>query len=262
MEHQAILKKEYDSTNIVDMLGRVLKESLNYKLEETGMALALGCLAAAVNHLQLLSTGLKDFTLEKYTLSEYLRLDVAALAALNVFPQKNHELLSGSAGSLFGLLNQCKTSIGTRLLKKWLKQPTTQRVEIEKRLSVVQYLVDHDDLRTDLQSAYLKSFPDLEKLYSKFYRVQAKLRHTAHLLDCVKVYNMIGTLEEMCHYLDEGLDQAEDLHLLAPAKETLTDFGKLRGMLEDCIDFSRAKQDGYGINPKFDTGLEELDQQL
>ena len=125
VDHQAILKKEYDSTNIVDTLGRVLKDNLSYKLEETGMALALGCLAAAVNHLQLLSSGLKDFTLEKYTLSEYLRLDVAALAALNVFPQKNHELLSGSAGSLFGLLNQCKTSIGTRLLKKWLKQPTT-----------------------------------------------------------------------------------------------------------------------------------------
>lgn len=71
---------------------------------------------------------------------------------------------------------------------------------------------------------------------------------------------MIGTLEEMCHFLDESLERPEDLHLLAPLKETLTDFRTLRGMLEDCIDFSRAKQDGYAINPKFDEGLRELDQ--
>jgi len=51
---------------------------------------------------------------------------VAALKALNVFPQ-NSEGISGQGGSLFGLLSQCKTSIGTRLLKKWLKQPTTDR---------------------------------------------------------------------------------------------------------------------------------------
>lgn len=42
--------------------------------------------------------------LKKYTLSQYLRLDVAALKALNVFPQ-NYEGVSGSSGSLYGMLN-------------------------------------------------------------------------------------------------------------------------------------------------------------
>ena len=62
----------------------------------------------------------------------------------------------------------------------------------------MEYLVKNEDTRVDLQTLYLKSFPDLEKLYSKFYRVQAKLRNSAQLLDCVKVYNMVGTLEGMC----------------------------------------------------------------
>ena len=60
---------------------------------------------------------------------EVEKLDVAALKALNVFPS-NYDVISGSAGSLYGLLNQCKTTIGSRLLKKWLKQPTTERNEI------------------------------------------------------------------------------------------------------------------------------------
>jgi len=262
IDHQLVNKKEYDAANASDMLRSLLKDDLNHKLEETEMSLALGCLSAAVSHLRLHSSGEKGFTLEKYTLTEYLRLDVAALAALNVFPQKNHELLSGSAGSLYGLLNQCKTSIGTRLLKQWLKQPTTRHHEIENRLSIVEYLHNNESLRSDLQSVYLKSFPDIEKLYSKFYRVHAKLRNSAQLLDCVKVYNMIGTLEGMCQYLEDNLSDDQDLHLVIPLKQTLPEFLKLKGMLEECIDLSKAKQNAYVINPNFDPALKELTTEL
>jgi DNA mismatch repair protein MSH2 len=103
-----------------------LKESFSYKLEESEMEIALAALSAGIEFMHLKSGKQKQFTLKKYTLSQYLRLDVAALKALNVFPQ-NSEGISGQAGSIFGMLNQCKTSIGARLLKKWLKQPTTDR---------------------------------------------------------------------------------------------------------------------------------------
>lgn len=89
------------------------------------MQIALSCLNACVIQLNLLSLGIKDFQIEKYTLDHYLKLDLAAINALNVFPQ-NNEIVAGNAGSLFGLLNNCKTQIGVRLLKKWLKQPSTR----------------------------------------------------------------------------------------------------------------------------------------
>lgn len=108
--------------------------------------------------------------LKKYTLGQYLRLDVAALKALNVFPAGN-DVICGPAGSLFGLLNQTKTTIGGRLLKKWLKQPTTELAEINSRLEIVDFLVQNDHLRSDIQSVHLRTFPDLERLYAKFYRV-------------------------------------------------------------------------------------------
>jgi DNA mismatch repair protein MSH2 len=92
------------------------------------MELALAALSAAIDHMNLKSGKQKQFSLKKYTLSQYLRLDVAALKALNVFPQNAEGGgVAGQAGSIFGMLNQCKTSIGARLLKKWLKQPTTDR---------------------------------------------------------------------------------------------------------------------------------------
>jgi hypothetical protein len=49
--------------------------------------------------------------MERFTLNQYLRLDMAALQAMNVFPitQNSESLVGGSSGSLYGLLNQCKT---------------------------------------------------------------------------------------------------------------------------------------------------------
>lgn len=48
------------------------------------MDLALGCLQAGVEYLGIRTK--RQFILKKYTLGQYLRLDVAALKALNVFP--------------------------------------------------------------------------------------------------------------------------------------------------------------------------------
>lgn len=120
-------KKDFSTSQVQHTLNSLLKESFNYKLEESEMELALAALNAAIDHMNLRSGKQKQFTLKKYTLSQYLRLDVAAIKALNIFPQNSESGISGQAGSVFGMLNQCKTSIGGRLLKKWLKQPTTNR---------------------------------------------------------------------------------------------------------------------------------------
>lgn len=182
----------------------LIKQDVQFLVGESEMPIALGCLNASVNQLKLMSQGVKDFEIEKYTLDHYLRLDVAAINALNVFPQ-NNEVVAGSAGSLFGLLNNCKTQIGVRLLKKWLKQPTTREQDIETRLSIVEYFTQNLDVLQDLQLMYLQKFPDVEKLYSKFYRVQAQVKNTADLVDCVKVYNMVCTLMSLCNFLKESL---------------------------------------------------------
>jgi len=86
-----------------------------------------------------------------------------------------------------------------------------------------------------MQQMYLRTFPDLEKLYSKFYRVQVKMRHNATLLDCVKVYNMIHTLEALVKHLDDACidEQAElRIQMIEPLKSVLDEFAKLKTMLE------------------------------
>ena len=103
-DHLVGNKQDFSSKNITHTLSSVLKDNINYKIEESEMELALGCLEAGISHLNIRAGNQKQFSLKKYTLGQYLRLDVAALKALNVFPQ-NYDVVSGSAGSIYGLLN-------------------------------------------------------------------------------------------------------------------------------------------------------------
>lgn len=112
---------------------------------------------------------------------------------------------------------------------------------------------------------HLRTFPDLERLYSKFYRVQAKMRHNAQLVDCVKVYNMIHTLEALASYLDEtvmGDEHPLRLEVVEPIKGTLEEFSKLKQMLEECIDIGKARQNDYIINPNFSPELKQISSEI
>ena len=116
------------------------------------------------------------------------------------------------------------------------------------------YFVTNEQTRDEVQQTHLRTFPDLEKLYSKFYRVQAKMRNNAQLVDCVKVYNMIHTLEALVRFLDDAcIDDSHKLRIemIEPLKATLVEFGKLKQMLEECIDIGKARQNDYIINPNF-----------
>lgn len=64
-----------------------------------------------------------------------MRLDKAAMIALNIFPdQRQRPDFSANAKSsnLYGLLNQCRTAQGQRLLMQWLKQPLTDMAKISE----------------------------------------------------------------------------------------------------------------------------------
>lgn len=130
---------------------------------------------------------------------------------------------------------------------------------------MVEFFFQNEHIRNDTQNVHLRTFPDLEKLYAKFYRVQAKMRNNAQLVDCVKVYNMIHTLSSLVQYLDENtIDESHALKkdFVVPLRNILEDFNKLKAMLEECIDIGKAKQNDYIINPDFSPELKVLDEQI
>ena len=78
-----------------------------------------------------------------------MKLDSAALRALNVFPTQQSSV---KTHSLYGLLNKCKTAQGQRLLQQWLQQPLLDLARIKDRHDMVEALVDGAQLKSALVS--------------------------------------------------------------------------------------------------------------
>ncbi|HLP30775.1 MAG TPA: DNA mismatch repair protein MutS, partial [Geothrix sp.] len=67
--------------------------------------------------------------------------------------------------SLLALLDQCRTRMGSRLLKAWLEQPLRDRPSLERRWSQVAWLTE-DRRRTPIQTL-LAQVPDLDRLLGR-----------------------------------------------------------------------------------------------
>ncbi|MBO4881448.1 MAG: DNA mismatch repair protein MutS [Firmicutes bacterium] len=70
-------------------------------------------------------------------------------------------------GSLLGVLDRCRTAMGSRKMKQWLRQPLNSLTPIQKRLDAVELLSEDILLRNDLRES-LKYVYDLERLTARF----------------------------------------------------------------------------------------------
>ncbi|CAI2387303.1 unnamed protein product [Moneuplotes crassus] len=264
-------RKDFNEAELEQMLETLAKDkgSLLF-IEESSLKCALPACKAAIEFCNLLSarSNHQQFDIMKYTLENYLRLDIAAMKALNLFPMDGAEIKGNidrrnDSLSIFNLLNKTKTSIGQRLLKKWLKQPIRDIEEINRRLDIVEFFVDNDSHRTAIQTENFHNFPDIDKLFAKFYKVKNNKRNNASLADCVKCYNLILSLEQLLEFLT-GLEVEESNEIskcyISPLQTSLKEFEKLKEMIEESVDISQMKQGEYIINPEFSEELKNLNE--
>lgn len=107
--------------------------------------------------------------------SAHLRMDGSTLRNLEILRPLHDE---DKQASLAGLLDRCSTSMGSRLLRRWLARPLMELSAIASRQQAVEILrgdrVRLEDLRRELSS-----IPDLERLCGKI------ATHRAHARDLV-----------------------------------------------------------------------------
>ena len=125
---------------------------------------ALGALAALLDHVEATQKGrpahLQGVSLELGAAGPLL--DATSARHLEVF---TNGLDGGRAGSLFALLDQCRTRMGSRLLKGWLEQPLRDRPQLERRWSQVAWLTE-DRRRGPIQTL-LSQVPDVDRLLGR-----------------------------------------------------------------------------------------------
>lgn len=94
---------------------------------------------------------------------EYMYLDTNTRRNLEI-EQSMHN--GERKGSLLWVLDNTCTNIGSRLLRNWVRQPLQNKAEIDKRLDMVQTMVDDTILRSNLKLALLK-VQDIERIIGK-----------------------------------------------------------------------------------------------
>ncbi|MGI6206117.1 MAG: DNA mismatch repair protein MutS [Anaerovoracaceae bacterium] len=118
-------------------------------------------------------------------------------------------------GSLIWVLDGTNTAMGSRLLKKWMREPLTDTNEINRRLDAVEVLAEDVLLRNDLSEEF-KGVYDLERLGSRIAQggVNARdmnaIMNSAALLPDIKA-NLTGTSSELLDELEENIDTLDDM---------------------------------------------------
>jgi len=136
-----------------------------------------GAAAALLYYAQsMLQQPLHQVTsLQSYQTNEYLTLDAIT--------RRNLEIDSHQQGfqhhTLFHLLDQCQTAMGSRLLRRWLRQPLRNQTHIRQRLNVVDSLLHSQEYPT-LQE-HLKPIGDLERILSRVALGSARPRDLSQL---------------------------------------------------------------------------------
>jgi DNA mismatch repair protein MSH2 len=251
---------DYGTKDIEQDLSRLLRdENSAGRLPQTDLKLAMGSAAALIKYLNVMSdaSNFGQYQLYQHDLSQYMKLDAAALKALNLMPGPRD---GSKTMSLYGLLNHCKTPVGSRLLAQWLKQPLMSKEQIDQRQQLVEAFVVDTELRQTMQEEHLRSIPDLFRLAKKFQRKKANLEDVVRAYQvAIRLPGFLGTLEGV---MDEQYKDPLDREYTSKLQESSASLAKLCEMVETTVDLDALENHEFIIKAEFDGALETLRKRL
>ena len=150
-----------------------------------------------------------------YNISKYMSLDINARRNLEITEKLRDKT---KKGTLLWVLDKTSTSMGGRLLRRWLNDPLIDVCEINNRLNAVKELKDGVMLRGDIIDS-LKKVYDIERLAGKMAYGSANAR------DMISLKNSLAKLPEVKTTLSncksnllksiyENIDELQDIYTL------------------------------------------------
>ena len=119
-------------------------------------------------------------SLSKETRSEYIMLDSASRKNLEI----DTNLSGDTKHTLAWIMDECKTPMGSRLLRRWLNQPLRDRHIIQARQDAVQSLTEN--YHFDVIQESLKHIGDVERILSRVALRSARPRDLSRLRDSLE----------------------------------------------------------------------------
>ena len=195
-----------------------ITDTNNKKIEDIAdKKLAISSINALIQYIeQTQMTSLDHINkITIYQISKYMSLDINARRNLEVTEKMRDK---SKKGTLLWVLDKTSTSMGGRLLRRWLNDPLIDVAEINKRLDSVQELKNDMILRGDITDN-LKKVYDIERLAGKMAYGNANARDMITLKNSLqKLPDLKQTLSNcnsvMLTELYNSIDELKDIYEL------------------------------------------------
>ena len=194
--------------NFVDNNGKKLEDIADKKL-------AISSINALIEYIEeTQKTSLDHINkITVYQISKYMALDINARRNLEITEKMRDK---SKKGTLLWVLDKTSTSMGGRLLRRWLSDPLVDVNEINRRLEAVEELKNNIILRGDIIEN-LKKVYDIERLTGKMAYGNANARDMITLKNSLfklpEVKNVLkDTKSELLQNLYENLDELQDIY--------------------------------------------------
>ena len=150
-----------------------------------------------------------------YEVQKYMALDINARRSLELTERMRDK---SKKGTLIWVLDKTSTSMGGRLLRRWINDPLLEIEEIKERLDAVKELKDNMILRDDIINL-LKKVYDIERLAGKISYGNANAR------DMISLKNSLSNIPSLKQILSttnskllqimyKRLDELKDIYSL------------------------------------------------
>ncbi len=181
-------------------------------------------------------------SIQFYEPDDYLILDAST--------QKNLEIIcntqdGGRKNTLFSVLDNAKTAMGSRTIKKWLSRPLVQKSDILQRQTFVNALVENIEIKRKIESC-LEGISDVERIIGRI----ALGRATVY--DYTELKTSLLELPKIKYYLN----QLSDCDLAETFVQKFIDFSPLVQLLENSL--CNEPSQGFIIKKGFDLELDRL----
>lgn len=184
-------------------------------------------------------------SLSAYSVDAFMRLDPATRRSLELTQNMAD---GGRKYTLLEVLDQTVTSMGSRLMRRWIEQPLLDIATIQNRQEAVERLQSHALIRGDIRDG-LKKLADLERLVSRVATGLAGPRDLAALRSSLLA---MPTLAEP--FRKVGVGRLQEL------REQIADHGELAHLLDQSIvpEPPHVLRDGGVIKAGYDLELDKL----
>jgi len=122
-----------------------------------------------------------------------MHLDYASIQNLELIEALNNQ---SKQASLFSFLDECQSTMGSRVLKQWIIKPLRDIQAIQLRQSQIQYLVLHHMEKETYRSA-LKQIYDMERIIAK---ISFKSANPSDIVRLIKTLNQVPIILKLCDY--------------------------------------------------------------